>query len=178
MSTRENTREANMQERIQAGLHPKMGSRSLAEDRRVLMTWSKAELIEFYLREESDAIKASDRAIQAEMSLREHRAEAVSVGKPPKHPGWGYDKARAFAWKVWVTPRKGRDLAAETVFSAGWEAYRAVEDNALYNLRAYLAKTADNIAGTDHPWAVTDVQAFITDALTLEDDDTEGVDHD
>jgi hypothetical protein len=53
------------------------------------------------------------------------------------------------------------------------EARAEIEKSSLYDLRAYLAKTLSNIEGTNHPWSVVDVRAFIQDALALEDEDSE-----
>jgi hypothetical protein len=41
----------------------------------------------------------------------------------------------------------------------------------LYNLRAYLAKTLDNIEDSTRGWSLSDVRTFITDALDLDDED-------
>lgn len=111
----------NREERIRAGLHPKMGSTSLAEDRRTLMTWTKAELVGFYLREESEALKAIDRAIGAEQALRDHRAEAMTLEKrtvrdTPKSP----EQKRAY--EEWKHRNQGRGVLADDVFISGWNA--------------------------------------------------------
>jgi hypothetical protein len=115
------TREQIQQERVEAGLHPKAGWQSLAEQRRVLATWSKADLIEFQIREESDALKAIDRAIAAEQSLREHRAASLTLSKPRAGES-SLSKLIREAFELWAHSLKGRDFMAETVFAAGWKA--------------------------------------------------------
>jgi len=117
-------REANRQERIKLGLHPKMGSESLAETRRILMTWTKADLVNFQIREESESIFAHERAVAAERALRDDRMESVTAEKP-KHPRPDHDGQRSFAWKLWQQPRKGELFGAEAVFAAGWDAHKA-----------------------------------------------------
>lgn len=111
---------ANREERIAAGLHPKQGSQSLAETRRILMTWTKADLVEFQIREESDALKAIDRAIAAEQALREHRTHSLTISKPTYRTD--LPPVAHAAFEHWVLPRKGQDLTAESVFLAGYNA--------------------------------------------------------
>ena len=117
--------EKNRQERIAAGLHPKMGYQGLAEQRRVLMTWTKAEIVDFYLREESDAIKASDRAIAAEQTLRDHRAEAFTISKRPIRDTPKTPEQKA-AWEEWQYRFKGQSFLADSIFNAGWNARAAL----------------------------------------------------
>ena len=45
------------------------------------MTWTKADLVEFCLQAESNELKAIDRAIAAEIALRDHRAESLTIEK-------------------------------------------------------------------------------------------------
>lgn len=66
--------------------------------------------------------------------------------------------------------RRPSSCNPDTEFRLGWEARGLAEQNELYTLRAYLAKTLDNVEGTERPWTITDVSAFINDALTLEED--------
>ncbi|MEC5149178.1 hypothetical protein [Cryobacterium sp. GrIS_2_6] len=127
MTNRDEIRKAIMQERIDLGLHPKVGNQSLAESRRVLMTWTKAEIAEFYIRAESDELKAIDRAIAAEMALREHRAEAFTLNKrdirdTPKSP----EQKRAY--EEWMHRNKGKSLLVDSIFLAGWNARAASDD--------------------------------------------------
>ena len=127
MSIVSDPRETNMQERIEAGLHPKMGSQSLTETRRVLMTWTKADLVGFYIREESNALKAIDRAIQAEMTLREHRMESLTLSKreirdTPKSP------QQKHAYEEWLHRNKGQNLLIDSIYLAGWNAALVLTD--------------------------------------------------
>lgn len=117
--------EANKQERLALGLHPKMGQQSLAETRRILMTWTKDDLVGFLIRDESDMLKAIDRAVAAEMALRDHRRESITLSKPPTDRP-KRNTARTRAWEIWQHPRKGQIYDPQTIFEAGWIA--AVDD--------------------------------------------------
>lgn len=145
--------EANKNERIERGLHPKLGQQSLAETRRALMTYSKAELVDFLIREESNALKAGDRALQAEQELLEHRAESLTISKRPDHDPKD-TPAQKRVRAEWMHRHHGQNLLADAIFSAGWNSavVTSITDGGLVDTerRETLARLLD-AGGLDDP---------------------------
>lgn len=104
------------------GLEPRIQSPD--ELRRVLMTWSKAELVNFVIRAESEEIKAKREKLGAWAEAQEVRASALVLPAEGKR----FEFGASDPFNGWLIRHKGQNLDARTVFMAGWTACaRAVE---------------------------------------------------
>lgn len=111
----------NRREQIKAewealGLEPR--PQSPAEMRRVLMTWSKAQIIEFMIRAESDEIKARHKMLNAWADANALREYALVLPRETK----GHEMGHADPFNAWLIQHKGQTLDARTVFKAGYSA--------------------------------------------------------
>lgn len=92
---------------------------SPSEMRRVLMTWSKAELISALIRAESDAITANRKKLNAWAEAQEVRANRLILPRETRAHRLGF----ADPFNAWLTINKGQMLDARTVFLEGWKAH-------------------------------------------------------
>lgn len=97
---------------------------SPAEMRRVLLTWSKAELVEFVIRAESDELKMRRKQLEAWAESQRVRAHALVLPREAK----AYELGYADPFNGWLITHKGQTLDAKDVFLAGWTARRRAEE--------------------------------------------------
>lgn len=103
------------------GLEPRL--QSPAEMKRVLMTWNKADLVQFMIRAESDEIKARHRALAAEADANALREHALVLPQQTRKHAMGFRSP----FNAWLINHKGQTLDASTVFEAGWVARSRAE---------------------------------------------------
>lgn len=96
------------------------------ELRRVLMTWTKKDLVTFVIRAESDAIKARARQLEAWAEAQHVHETALILPRESKQ----HEVGHADPFNVWLINHKGQTLDARDVFKAGWSA-RARADEAI-----------------------------------------------
>lgn len=99
---------------------------SPAELRRVLMTWSKAQLVEKVIRADSDAIRARHKELESWKIANEVHENTLILPDERKRYSLGFSNP----FNGWLLNHKGQILDARLVFGAGWVA-RARSEEAL-----------------------------------------------
>jgi hypothetical protein len=103
------------------GMEPRR--QSPTEMRRVLMTWTKAELVAKSIRDASAEIRARNLMLEAWADAEKVRTEALVLPRETK----GHVMGAANPFAVWLKEQHGHSMAAKTVFTAGWAARARAE---------------------------------------------------
>lgn len=99
-------------------------SQSPAELQRVLMTWSKADLVSKVIRADSDAIRAEHKMLEAWKVAQEVHENTLILPDERKRYELGFSNP----FNAWLIAKKGQMLNAEEVFLEGWKAHARAQE--------------------------------------------------
>ncbi len=140
-------REEIAAEWAELGLEPRV--QSPGELRRVLMTWTKADLVEKVIRADSDEMKALRE--QRDAVQHAHHLRAGVLVLPAD--GRRFTARVRDPWDVWLEQHRGTSPLAKDVFMDGWRAAmrasEAMSADARTELRGLLDSLDDAVISDD-----------------------------